>query len=661
MAADAQHRCLKPIPVAPTEYALNSQISYQAASASFKAGHYTQALATINRLLEVNADARTYALLARTLSQLGFKTEACKAYLAAAEKGGSSSTEHLIDALKLNFEIGNKDEALALSSRLQPKQRMQPDIAYVIASIMFERGQLDLAAVFKSVLVKSDKIDHIKLGIRITASVWDVFKPSDIDAAYNVLKRIPADNRIRLLYLTFCREHNKFDAIERHQPIVEKAIAEGDTDCLRADSPFFNATWCGDERINRLALGNTPRFDPAMTAARRAMPHRWAEKIRVGYVSSDLFDQHATMKLIRRVLELHDRDQFEVTLFCHTKPELIEKSIADRSQWGNVVTITDMTTDESLAEIHKREIDILVDLKGHTNGNRTVIFNRAAAPIHVTWLGFPGTVSNVDLDYAIGDPVVLPMSSAPYYHEKFCRLPDTYQPNDPLNRPLPQPVTRKEARLPDDVFIFGSFNAPRKISLGTIDAWIRILKKTPGSAIAIIYHSDESRGFIRKRFADNGIAGNRVFFMPKLDFQLHINRIPLVDLGLDTFPYNGHTTTSEQLWAGLPVLTVKGTNFASRVSESLLGAIDAPELVTPTLDDYVERAVHFFNNREELQDLRRRIEANRFVSPLFDADRFRQHLETGYRMMVERAKAGLEPDHIDVPALPRRNEPFMQR
>jgi hypothetical protein len=651
----------EPIQPIETEHVLNAQISYPAASASYKAGNYTQALAIINRLLELNADARTYALLGKTLAQLGFKAEACKAYLAAAEQGGNNASEHLVEAIKLNFELGNKNEALALSSRLQPKQRMDPDVAFVLASILYERNHLELAGVFKSVLVKSDKTEHIKLGIRITASIWDIFKPSDIDAAYNVLKRVPGDNRIRVLYLTFCREHNKYDSIERHQAIIERALAAGDFDCLKADSPFFNLNWSGDEAINRLAEGSTPKFDPAFTALRRAMPHQWGKKIRVGYVSSDLFDQHATMKLIRRVLELHDRDQFEITLICHTKPVMVATCTADRNTWGEVVSILDMTTEEAVEEIRRREIDILVDLKGHTHGNRTVIFNQPAAPVHVTWIGFPGMVTNVDLDYAIGDPIVLPMSSAPFYREKFCRLPDTYQPNDPINRPLPEAMTRKQAQLPEETFIFGSFNAPRKISLSTITAWAQILKRTPGSAIAIVFHSEESRGFIRKKMADHGIAANRVLFMHKMDFHLHINRIPLVDLGLDTFPYNGHTTTSEQLWAGLPVLTVKGTNFASRVSESLLGAIGAPELVAETLEDYVDRAVHFFKNPGELQQLRARIEANRLVSPLFDANRFRQHLETGYRMMVDRARAGLEPDHIDVPALPPRTEPFMQR
>jgi tetratricopeptide (TPR) repeat protein len=644
-----------------TEHALTSQISYQAASASFKAGNYTQALGTLNRLLEINPDARTYALLARTLDELGLKAEAAKAYTLASDQGGQSASDYLIQGIGLYFSAGNKDEALALSSRLPPKLRMAPDIAFVIASIMFERRQLKLAGVFKEILMKSDKLEHMQLGVRIALASWDVFRPSDIETARILLSRLPNDNRVRLVYLTFCREHNKFDVIERQQPLIEKAIAQGEMDFLRADSPFFNINWNGEERINVLARGNTPLFDPAVTQLRRAKPHSWGTRIRIGYVSSDLFEQHATMKLLRQVMELHDRSQFDVTLFCHTKPEMLQKNTADRSAWGEVVTILDMTHQQAAEEIRRREIDILVDLKGHTNGNRTALFNMALAPVQVTWLGFPGSVTNVDLDYAIGDPIVLPMSSAPFYREKFCRLPDSYQPNDPVNRPLPVPASRKELGLPEDAFVFASFNASRKISLEAIRAWIKILKRTPGSVMALLHHSDESQAFLRKKFVDSGISANRIFFMRKVDFQLHINRIPAADLGLDTFPYNGHTTTSEQLWAGLPVLAVKGTNFASRVSESLLTAIGVPELVAPTIDDYIDRAVHLYENRSELHAFKQRIEHNRFISPLFDADRFRQHLETAYRTMVERAKAGLEPDHFDVPALPARIEAFLSR
>jgi predicted O-linked N-acetylglucosamine transferase (SPINDLY family) len=183
----------------------------------------------------------------------------------------------------------------------------------------------------------------------------------------------------------------------------------------------------------------------------------------------------------------------------------------------------------------------------------------------------------------------------------------------------------------------------------------------PDSVIWVLHNSQVSAVNIMKKFNENGIPAKRVFLMGKLDFELHLNRITAADLGLDTFPVNGHTTTSEQLWSGLPVLTVKGTNFASRVSESLLNAIGTPELVAEDEEDYVNQAVFYAQNPDRLKEVRERVATNRFVTPLFDAERFCRHLESAYEMMVERAKRGAEPDHFDVPALPKRDGPFLER
>ncbi|MCJ7997049.1 glycosyl transferase [Rhizobium cremeum] len=636
-----------------------NEITYAAASKQYRTGHYTASLSTLNRLLDVQRDARTYTLLAKTLLQLGLKQEAANSYKLAAEQGGQHAEENISEAIKLYFACGEKDRALALANSILSRVRRQPDLAYIVSSLLLERQQARLARVFKDLLIKSDVLEHMQLGARISLNTWDVFDPSDIETARVLLSRLPRNQSIRLMYLTFCREHSKFDSVERHQPLIDAAIAEGDTSFIQNDGTFFNLHWTGDEHLNQLARSNTPFFSPEITKLRRQVPHSWSSKIRIGYVSSDLFDKHATMKLIRRVLELHDRDRFEVTLFCHTDPEMLKLNEADRSLWGDVVTIRDMDDAEAIAEIRKRGIDILVDLKGHTVGNRTALFNRAAAPIQVAWLGFPGSTVNVDLDYAIGDKFVLPDSSKPHYYEKFCRLPETYQPNDPVNRPLAKQTSKKDVGLPEDAFVFASFNANRKITPPMIEMWATILKKVPNSVIWILRNNKESQTNITSKLLSCGIAAKRIFFMQKLDFELHLNRITAADVGLDTFPVNGHTTTSEQLWAGLPVLTIKGTNFASRVSESLLHAIGLPELIAEDNDDYMRKAIELAEQPERLKAYRQRLEDNRLSSPLFDAERFCRHLETAYQMMVDRAKQGLEPDHLDVPCLPPRDGAFM--
>lgn len=638
-----------------------NEISYSAASKHFKTGQYTQALATLNRLIDTKRDARTYALLAKTCLQIGMPEQAATSYELAFEQGGMEAESYLVEAIKLYFDGGQKDKALALSNRLIHRFHRHPDITYIVGTILLERGEQKIARALKSILMKSDKIDHIKLGARIAITTWDLFDPRDIDTARLLLAKLPRQQAVRLMYLVFCREHSKYDAIELHQPIIDAAVAAGETDFIALDGTFFNLHWSADEHINQIARSNTPVFSPEMTVKRHQMPHTWGEKIRVGYLSSDLFDKHATMKLIRRVLELHDRDRFEVTLFCHSDPDLLQTNEADRSLWGDVVTIREMTNEEALATIKARNIDILVDLKGHTAGNRTAILNMGAAPVHVAWIGFPGSTVNVDLDYVIGDHYVLPDSSKPHYYEKFVRLPDTYQPNDPVNRPLAKQMSRADVGLPEDAFVFASFNANRKITPKTIQAWGNILKRTPNSVIWILHNSQDSKKNILAKFLELSIPAKRVFFMNKLEFELHLNRITVADLGLDTFPVNGHTTTSEQLWSGLPVLTMKGTNFASRVSESLLHAIGAPELIAEDEEAYADMAVAFAQNPEALKDIRARIDANRFVKPLFDAERYCRHLETAFQMMADRAKSGETPDHFDVPALPPRTAPFDER
>ncbi|KAA3514027.1 glycosyltransferase family 41 protein [Agrobacterium rosae] len=638
-----------------------NEISYSAASKHFKTGQYTEALSTLNQLIDTKRDARTYALLAKTCLRIGMPEQAATSYELAYQQDGMDAESYLVESIKLYFDCGQKDKALALSNKLIHKFHKYPDITYIVGTVLLERGEPRIARALKNILMKSDTIEHIKLGARIAITTWDLFDPKDIETARLLLAKLPRQQAVRLMYLVFCREHSKFDAIEKHQPIIDAAVAAGDTSFISLDGTFFNIHWSDNEHINQLARSNTPAFTPEMTAKRHQMPHEWGQKIRIGYLSSDLFDKHATMKLIRRVLELHDRDRFEVTLFCHSDPDLLKTNQADRALWGNVVTIRDMTNEEALAEIKARNIDILVDLKGHTAGNRTAILNMGAAPVQVAWIGFPGSTVNVDLDYVIGDHHVLPDSSKPHYYEKFVRLPDSYQPNDPINRPLAKQISRGDVGLPEDAFVFASFNANRKITPRTVELWCDILKRAPNSVIWILHNSQDSKTNILAKFIAMGISAKRVFFMGKLEFELHLNRITVADLGLDTFPVNGHTTTSEQLWSGLPVLTIKGTNFASRVSESLLHAIGTPELIAENEAAYVDQAVAHALDPSQLKEIRARINANRFTSPLFDAERYCRHLEAAYETMSKQAKAGKAPDHFDVPALPARTEPFLVR
>lgn len=631
-------------------------ISFAAASREYQKGQYGKALSVLNKLLEIQRDGKTYALLAKTMLKVGMKSDAATVFEMAANMKDANAIEYYRKAMTLHFECGRDDEALVAAKQLFEKAPSDPDVAYVLATIFLKRGARDILEGIRRPLANSANPQHLVLASRLLTN--ELGNENDLITTRKILDKIPGNNIVRSIYLQMARELNDYSAIAKHQPIIMAALNRGDGSFLDHEGPWPNLHWCGDEATNRLATYKLPDFPENATALRRAMRHKWSTKIRIGYLSSDFWSDHATMKLIRSVLEHHDRSKFDIELFCYTPSSLLEMNDAERSAWGRITRVADMTDMEAATAIRERQIDILIDLKGHTKDGRPGILNHQAAPIQVAWIGFPGSTVNIDLDYVIGDRFVLPDSSKPFYHEKFCRLPDTYQPNDPFNRPPMRPTSRKDLNLPEDRFLFASFNHNRKISPEVIELWARILKRTPDSSLLLLAVTEQSRENILKKFKNEKISAERILFTPKMEYEQHLNRLHAADVGLDTFPVNGHTTTSEQLWGGLPVITVKGTNFASRVSESLLNAIGLPELVAENKNAYVDLAVSCYENRERLAAYRVKLGENRLVAPLFDSERFRLHLEAAYDIMLERAKNGLEPDHFDVPALPVRTTPF---
>lgn len=442
--------------------------------------------------------------------------------------------------------------------------------------------------------------------------------------------------------------------------MVRNAMLAGEAWAFDNEDPLFNLMWCGDERLNGLIrhMPSGRPFTQDARAARRSQPHHYAEKIRIGYLTNDVSDQHPTMILLQGVLDSHDPQRFDITLFCYTDADLAETDITFRKRYPHLVSIRDLDDAAAAALIRARGIDILVDLKGHTRGSRVDLVNLGLAPVQVAWLGFPGTCYGIDCDYIVGDPIVLPNGSEPHFHELFCRLPETYQSNDWRLRPLPPPVSRSSLGLPEDAFIFGSFNKPAKITADVAGLWAEALHAVPGSVLWLLCQPGPARDNFTAHMETLGITADRIFFAPRADYEEHIARIQVADLALDTFPYSGHTTTSDCLWAGVPVVALKGTNFASRVSESLLTAIGLPELVAKDRAGFVELAARLASHPEERAAVRDRLAANRLMAPLFDTERFTRHLESAYETMVMRARAGREPAAFDVAPLPPRETPF---
>ena len=628
---------------------MKTDYDLSAASLAFEAQDYVKALTILTALIDQAQTAEPFVLLGETLEKMGLIAEAAQAFEQAATHEAQTPENHIRRAAGLYFRNGAEDQAALHAIRLFKQDNRDTDAAFILASVFSKTGDQAIVDLVKNSLVESDDIAHLDLAAKL---IGHDSRNENTVKLYEKLRRLrPDDQNIRFRLLDLAREFCVYDILECEDKRLLQDIENGDEGVLAWESPHTNLMWCPDERLNRIPE-NTFGVEHLLAGhaeTRRRRPHTFAQKIRVGYLSSDFWDQHATMKLLQRVLQLHDLSQFEITLFCYTPENLIDADQGNRSTWGTIVSIGDMTDGEAAETIRASGVDILVDLKGHTGASRARILNRMIAPVQVAWLGFPGSSLHIDCDYIIGDTVVLPDSSKPFYHEKFCRLPDSYQPNDPVHRPLPQPASRSDWQLPQDAFVFAAFNATKKLSRETLTLWAGILRRVENSALWMMCDSPLAQSNVLALLSRQGISCERVIFARKVRYAEHLSRLPLADLALDTFPCNGHTTTSDLLWAGVPVVTARGSNFTSRVSESLLKAAGLSELVADDYNGFADLAVDLANDRDRLNALRAKLVAGRNSVPLFDAARFCRHLEAAFATMVERSKQGKPPAHFDVP------------
>ncbi len=393
-----------------------------------------------------------------------------------------------------------------------------------------------------------------------------------------------------------------------------------------SDDPLLQKR-CAELNLQRSLAGTEPGA-PAM--ASRAYGH---DRIRIGYLSSD-FGDHPVSAQIVGLLEKHDRTRFEVVgLFTGRKD--------DSARYHRIVKACDRFHDigglgsrEAAAMIRDAEIDILVDLNGPTMGWRPAILKYRPAPVIASYLGYAGTTGADFVDYIIGDPQVTPFAMAPVLAEKIVQLPHCFWPSDP-GMPEPQVLSRPDVGLPPDEFVFCCFNATHKIRPQIFDIWARLLQAVPASLLWLRDSHPAVNERFRRQLQTRGVDPARLLFAGRMDsFAAHLGRQALADLFLDTFPYNAHATASDALWAGLPVVTLRGESFVSRVSSSLLTNIGLQELIAATPQEYESIALSLARNREGLAELRRKLTSGRRTAVLFDMDRFVRDIEAAYLQML---------------------------
>jgi len=372
-------------------------------------------------------------------------------------------------------------------------------------------------------------------------------------------------------------------------------------------------------------------------------PHR----IRLGYLSND-FHQHATALLLVEMLEAHDRSRFELYAYSYGADDGHGMRQRLRPSFEHFNDISDLGDLQAARAIHADGIDILVDLKGFTAGTRSSVLTYRPAPLMVNFLGYPGTLGGALCDYLVSDEFITPFSAAADYSEALARMPHSYQPHG-RRAAIGAVPSRASAGLPETGLVLCCFNQAYKFTPAVFDIWCALLDRCPGSVLWLL-RNEQAEGNLRQEAMRRGIAPHRLVFAPDLPQPQHLARLPLADLVLDTLPCNAHTTASDALWAGVPLLTCAGDTFASRVAGSLLHAVGLPELVTHSLDDYAALAFALVDDAARLQGLRDKLARQRPSAPLFDVAGYTLDLEALYTAMWQRHLSGLRPQALGVPA-----------
>jgi protein O-GlcNAc transferase len=527
---------------------------------------------------------------------------------------------------------------------------LQPALAEAhcnLGTLLLQQGAFaEAIAAFKEALALApDLADaHCNLG----AAYESLGQPAESAAAYRrALACDPARLGVRLQIYHQRRNACDWIGLDIEAPVIAAALPT----CRQPIVPFHLLNMVAAPTLHL----NCARLWASGIGVKERFTHRQPEadaktksRLKIGYLSAD-FSNHATAHLAIDLFETHDRDKFEIIAYSygHDDGSAMRQRLV--RAFDTFIDLRSFDDRQAARKIFDDGVDILVELKGYTQFARSGIAAHRPAPVQVNFLGYPGTMGADFIDYIIADPIVLPMDEQVHYAEKIVHLPDCYQPNDRARQIADLAPTRRACGLPDEGFVFCCFNHSYKITPDMFDIWMRLLRKVDGSVLWLFDSYPDVRANLAREARDRGVDPSRLIFAPRVPTREHWARLTCADLFLDTLPYSAHTTASEALWVGLPVLTLRGNTFAGRVAASLLAAVGLPELITDARDEYESKALYLATDPSALAALKQKLISNRQTAPLFDTPRFTRHIEAAYRRMWEIWVAGEEVRGFRIP------------
>ncbi len=589
-------------------------------------------------------DAAGHVNLGNSLRDLGRRDAAIRSFERAIEIDPHLAQAHF-NLGNVLYDIGRHGDALG---RFDAAIALRPDYAAAHARrgdalVALDRAEDALACYRRAIDLAPDMArthNNMGMALRLLGRF-----PEAIAAFGEALARQPGHEaaRVRRAYLRarICDWDAMSEDVRQLPELGTKAAAV---------PPFMMLALDDSPARHRLRAGRNAAATFPRAAGEGAMPARAlapGERLRIGYFSADFHD-HATMHLMARLFEVHDRAGFEVHAFSYgpaSDDPMRRRLVAAVDHFHDVRAFDD----RAIALLARRlGIDVAVDLKGYTADTRSGLFAWRAAPVQIAYLGYPGTMGAPFIDYIVADRTVIPPDHLAHYSEAPIWLPHSYQANDDRRPIADRPLCRADVGLPEKGFVFASFNASYKITPDLFAIWMQLLGRVEDSVLWLLGDDADAARNLRGHARRHGIDPARLLFAAKLPVAEHLARQRLADLFLDSFVCNAHTTASDALWAGLPIVTRIGEGFAARVCASLLRAVGLPDLVTGSAADYERLALMLATDRAALDAVRTRLAAQRSTAPLFDSSAFARHIEAGYRAAHARRQAGLPPAPIEI-------------